>query len=107
MANSVLVGEDTIVMVEYPVELGCLPHVIGREDGGVLIGVRNRRYGRTVSLGSVSSLCSLTCCNKHNNSYNLINLLSCYYQVIAMYIVNPTGDLELAESRSEEFININ
>jgi len=55
VANSVLVGEDTIVMVEYPVELGCLPHVIGREDGGVLIGVRNRRYGRTVSLGSVSS----------------------------------------------------
>ena len=49
VANSVLVGEDTIVMVEYPVELGCLPHVIGREDGGLLIGVRNRRYGRTVS----------------------------------------------------------
>lgn len=73
-ANSVLVGEDTIIVVEYPVELGCLPHVIGREDGGVLIGVRNRRYGRTV---------------------------------IAMYIVNPTGDMELAESRSEEFININ
>ena len=50
VANSVLVGEDTIIMVEYPVELGCLPHVIGREDGGVLVGVRNRRYGRTVSL---------------------------------------------------------
>ena len=50
VANSVLVGEDTIVMVEYPVELGCLPHVIGREDGGVLVGLRNRKYGRTVSL---------------------------------------------------------
>ncbi len=50
VANSILVTEDTIVLVEYPVELGCLPHVIGREDGGVLIGVRNRRYGRTVSL---------------------------------------------------------
>ena len=54
VANSVLVGEDTIIMVEYPVELGCLPHVIGREDGGVLVGVRNRRYGRTVSLKECS-----------------------------------------------------
>lgn len=50
VANSVLVTEDTIVMVEYPIELGILPHVIGREDGGVLVGVRNRKYGRTVSL---------------------------------------------------------
>jgi len=106
VANSVLVGEDTIVMVEYPVELGCLPHVIGREDGGVLIGVRNRRYGRTVSLLCHCSL--LTCCIKHNiYSYHLINLLNATMQVIAMYIVNPTGDMELAESRSEEFININ
>lgn len=30
VANSVLVKEDTIILVEYPVELGCLPHVIGR-----------------------------------------------------------------------------
>ena len=50
VANSQLVTEDTIVLVEYPVELGCLPHAIGREDGGVLVGVRNRRYGRTVSV---------------------------------------------------------
>ena len=49
-ANSVLVTEDTVILVEYPIELGCLPHVIGREDGGVLVGVRNRRYGRTVSV---------------------------------------------------------
>lgn len=49
VANSALVAEDTIVLVEYPVELGCLPHVIGREDGGVLVGIRNRKYGRTVS----------------------------------------------------------
>eukprot|EP00578_Thalassiosira_sp_NH16_P002763 CAMPEP_0181131330 /NCGR_PEP_ID=MMETSP1071-20121207/30367_1 /TAXON_ID=35127 /ORGANISM="Thalassiosira sp., Strain NH16" /LENGTH=321 /DNA_ID=CAMNT_0023217515 /DNA_START=397 /DNA_END=1362 /DNA_ORIENTATION=+ len=73
VANSDLVKEDTIILVEYPVELGCLPHVIGREDGGVLVGVRNRKYGRTV---------------------------------IAMYIVNPTGEREGAESRSEEFITI-
>ena len=73
VANSVLVTEDTVVLVEYPVELGCLPHVIGREDGGVLVGIRNRKYGRTV---------------------------------IAIYIVNPTGDRESAESRPEEFISI-
>mmetsp|Transcript_8797 Transcript_8797/g.15462 ORF Transcript_8797/g.15462 Transcript_8797/m.15462 type:complete len:190 (+) Transcript_8797:436-1005(+) len=73
VANSVLVTEDTVILVEYPVELGCLPHAIAREDGGVLVGVRNRKYGRTV---------------------------------IAMYIVNPTGDREVASSRPEEFITI-
>mmetsp|Transcript_26563 Transcript_26563/g.45340 ORF Transcript_26563/g.45340 Transcript_26563/m.45340 type:complete len:399 (-) Transcript_26563:247-1443(-) len=73
VANSVLVTEDTVILIEYPVELGCLPHVIGREDGGVLVGIRNRKYGRTV---------------------------------IAMYIVNPTGERETAESRPEEFITI-
>lgn len=72
-ANSDLVTEDTIVLVEYPVELGCLPHVYSRKDGGKMIGVRNRRYGRTV---------------------------------IAMYIVNPTGNLEVANSRPEEFVSL-
>lgn len=72
-ANSPIVTEDTIVMVEYPVELGCLPHVVGRDDGGAMIGVRNRRYGRTV---------------------------------IAMYIVNPTGRLDSASSRPEDFVSI-
>ena len=48
VANSPLITEDTVVLVEYPVELGCLPHVLTREDGGALIGVRNRKYGRTV-----------------------------------------------------------
>lgn len=74
VVNSPAVGEDTIVLVEYPVELGCLPHVIQRRDGGgAMIGVRNRRYGRTV---------------------------------IAMYIVNPSGALEVASSRPEEFVEI-
>jgi 16S rRNA (guanine966-N2)-methyltransferase len=73
VANSPLVTEDTIVVMEYPIELGCLPHVVPRNDGGALIGVRNRRYGRTV---------------------------------IAMYIVNPTGVLSVADSRPEEFVNI-
>jgi len=73
VANSVLVTDDTIILVEYPVELGCMPHVIAREDGGALVGVRNRKYGRTV---------------------------------IAMYIVNPSGNMEAANSRPEEFVSI-
>ena len=73
VANSPLVTEDTIVVIEYPIELGCLPHVLPRDDGGALVGVRNRRYGRTV---------------------------------IAMYIVNPTGVLTVADSRPEEFVNV-
>mmetsp|Transcript_8342 Transcript_8342/g.10559 ORF Transcript_8342/g.10559 Transcript_8342/m.10559 type:complete len:360 (+) Transcript_8342:206-1285(+) len=48
VANSPAVTDDTVVLVEYPVELGCLPHVIKRNDGGLLVGVRNRKYGRTV-----------------------------------------------------------
>lgn len=40
-----LVARDTIVVIEYPVELGCLPHAIG---DGTMVGLRNRRYGRTV-----------------------------------------------------------
>lgn len=73
VANSPLVTDDTVVMIEYPVELGCFPHVITRKDGGALIGVRNRRYGRTV---------------------------------IAMYVVNPTGRMEVAASRPEEFVDV-
>lgn len=48
VANSPCVTDDTLVLIEYPVELGSLPHVITREDGGALVGVRNRKYGRTV-----------------------------------------------------------
>eukprot|EP00588_Corethron_pennatum_P001609 CAMPEP_0194287550 /NCGR_PEP_ID=MMETSP0169-20130528/34973_1 /TAXON_ID=218684 /ORGANISM="Corethron pennatum, Strain L29A3" /LENGTH=342 /DNA_ID=CAMNT_0039034287 /DNA_START=88 /DNA_END=1116 /DNA_ORIENTATION=- len=69
VANSSLVGEDTVVAIEYPVEMGSLPHVLG----GRLVGVRNRRYGRTV---------------------------------IAIYVCNPSGKLEVAKSRPEEFIKI-
>lgn len=47
-ANSPAVSDDTVILIEYPVELGCLPHVIKRDDGGLLVGVRNRKYGRTV-----------------------------------------------------------
>ena len=33
------------MVLEYPVELGCLPQAIGE---GSMVGLRNRRYGRTV-----------------------------------------------------------
>jgi 16S rRNA (guanine966-N2)-methyltransferase len=44
IAASDVVGEGTFVVVEYPVELKTLPPAIG----GRLVGLRNRRYGRTV-----------------------------------------------------------
>jgi len=74
VVNSPLVGEDTIVVIEYPTELGTLPHAVAQTDGiGAMVGVRNRKYGRTV---------------------------------IAMYIVNPSGNLEVADSRPEEFVEL-
>jgi 16S rRNA G966 N2-methylase RsmD len=45
LASSELVAEDTLVVVEYPVELGCFPPTLA---DGKLVGLRNRRYGRTV-----------------------------------------------------------
>jgi len=47
VVGSDLVTDDTVVLVEYPVELGCLPHVVTARDN-TAVGVRNRRYGRTV-----------------------------------------------------------
>lgn len=44
IATSDAVGEGTFVVVEYPVELGSLPPSIAHR----LIGIRNRRYGRTI-----------------------------------------------------------
>jgi 16S rRNA (guanine966-N2)-methyltransferase len=44
IAKSDAVGEGTFVVVEYPVELKKLPPAIG----GRLVGLRNRKYGRTV-----------------------------------------------------------
>lgn len=73
VSNSALVTDDTIILIEYPIELGCLPHVYHLESGGKMIGLRNRRYGRTV---------------------------------VALYIVNPTGKLQDAESRPEEFVSL-
>ena len=45
LASSELLGEDTLVVIEYPVELGCFPPTLA---DGKLVGLRNRRYGRTV-----------------------------------------------------------
>ena len=45
VASSPLIGEDTIILVEYPVELGCFPPTYA---DGRLVGLRNRKYGRTV-----------------------------------------------------------
>ena len=45
ICNSSLVEENTIVVIEYPVELGTLPHILGNDK---LFGIRNRKYGRTV-----------------------------------------------------------
>jgi 16S rRNA (guanine(966)-N(2))-methyltransferase RsmD len=73
VANSPLVEEDTIVVIEYPTELGTLPHVYHSRNGGVMVGVRNRRYGRTV---------------------------------IGIYIVNPSGNMEVADSRPEDFVSL-
>lgn len=44
VAKSDCVGEGTFMVVEYPVELRTMPPVVGQR----LIGIRNRRYGRTV-----------------------------------------------------------
>lgn len=45
VARSAAVDDGTLIVVEYPVELGTLPPRMG---DGRLIGVRNRRYGRTM-----------------------------------------------------------
>lgn len=45
---SALVTDDTVLLLEYPVELlGSLPPVVTVGDH-TAVGVRNRRYGRTV-----------------------------------------------------------
>jgi 16S rRNA (guanine966-N2)-methyltransferase len=40
-----LLTQDSHLVIEYPVELGNMPFSIGN---GSLLGLRNRRYGRTV-----------------------------------------------------------
>lgn len=45
LAASPVLGEDSLVVVEYPEELGCFPPTLAN---GQLVGLRNRKYGRTV-----------------------------------------------------------
>ena len=45
LCKSPLVAEDTIIVIEYPVEMGSLPQILGENK---LFGIRNRKYGRTV-----------------------------------------------------------
>eukprot|EP00600_Ochromonadales_sp_CCMP1393_P007307 CAMPEP_0174954954 /NCGR_PEP_ID=MMETSP0004_2-20121128/717_1 /TAXON_ID=420556 /ORGANISM="Ochromonas sp., Strain CCMP1393" /LENGTH=271 /DNA_ID=CAMNT_0016202837 /DNA_START=96 /DNA_END=911 /DNA_ORIENTATION=+ len=45
VSNTPLIAEDSLVVIEYPEEMGALPHIIGEDK---LFGVRNRKYGRTI-----------------------------------------------------------
>ena len=45
LCKSPLIEENTIVVLEYPIEMGTLPFIIGDNQ---LFGLRNRRYGRTI-----------------------------------------------------------
>ncbi|KAJ1453229.1 RNA methyltransferase [Pelagophyceae sp. CCMP2097] len=46
LASSPIMNEDCVAVIEYPIELGSLPARLG--STGQLVGLRNRRYGRTV-----------------------------------------------------------
>lgn len=45
LSVSCLLKENTLVVIEYPVEMGTLPYILGEDK---LFGVRNRKYGRTI-----------------------------------------------------------
>ena len=45
LCESTAVREDTIVVIEYPVEMGTMPYILGEN---LFFGLRNRKYGRTV-----------------------------------------------------------
>lgn len=44
VASSKALGEDTIVVIEYPMEIGLFPKAMG---DGRLLGLRNKKFGRT------------------------------------------------------------
>lgn len=46
LCTTPLLVDDGIVLIEYPLEMGSLPPIVG--DQHELVGLRNRRYGRTV-----------------------------------------------------------
>jgi 16S rRNA (guanine966-N2)-methyltransferase len=45
LCRSSLLEENTLIALEYPLEIGCLPFIWGNNQ---LYGLRNRRYGRTI-----------------------------------------------------------
>eukprot|EP00419_Tripos_fusus_P005366 CAMPEP_0172684310 /NCGR_PEP_ID=MMETSP1074-20121228/19471_1 /TAXON_ID=2916 /ORGANISM="Ceratium fusus, Strain PA161109" /LENGTH=313 /DNA_ID=CAMNT_0013503301 /DNA_START=106 /DNA_END=1047 /DNA_ORIENTATION=+ len=45
LAASPVLAPDSVVVIEYPLELGVLPQELA---GGQLMGLRNKRYGRTL-----------------------------------------------------------
>lgn len=45
LCESSAVREDTVVAIEYPVEMGSMPYILGENK---FFGLRNRKYGRTV-----------------------------------------------------------
>ena len=45
LAASPVLDEDSLLVVEYPIELGCFPPTLA---DGRFVGLRNRKYGRTV-----------------------------------------------------------
>lgn len=44
LCTTSLLMEDSLVLLEYPIEMGVLPAVLGEQQ---MVGLRNRRYGRT------------------------------------------------------------
>lgn len=44
LCKSILLQEDTLVVIEYPIEMQRLPYILHEK----LYGIRNRKYGRTV-----------------------------------------------------------
>lgn len=45
LCSSNLMNENTILLIEYPVEMGSMPYILGQDK---FFGLRNRRYGRTI-----------------------------------------------------------
>ena len=45
ICESPLVAEDTVLVIEYPRDMGLMPPVLG---GDKFVGIRNRKYGRTM-----------------------------------------------------------
>lgn len=45
LCETSIIDDNAIVIIEYPMEMGALPFIIGERK---LVGLRNRRYGRTI-----------------------------------------------------------